>query len=378
MNNVPEAVLQECLDYMEQGESVDAIIARFPEVGAELRPFLETAVQLAALAPQPSLAAKQQSQKMFLAHAASLKVPPIRPSTWYRVRQILLPLASLALLLILFSTAAVSVSASAIPGDALYPVKRLVENVRLNRTDDPTAAADLLAEFDQERIREVQTLLRTGRSAEVTFDGLVEMIQPEEWTVAKIDVALVDETQLVGRPKVGDLVRVNGRTDRGTITAITIELLNAASTTPEPEPTPIPTAVPTRVPTLTPTATLKPTTSPTREATVIPTTGPTAAPTVTPELPATIVPTLPPPPTATPLPTQPPGDDNGNDNGDDGNSNDDDDDGNSNGGGNDNGNDNNDNDDDDSNDNNDNGGGNDNDDDDDNGNDGGGDDNNDD
>lgn len=364
MNNVPEAVLQECLDYMEQGESVDAIIARFPELGAELRPFLETAVQLAALAPQPSLAAKQQSQKAFLAHAASLKVTPIRPSTWYRVRQTLLPLASLALLLILFSAAAVSVSASAIPGDALYPVKRLVENVRLNRTDDPTAAADLLAEFDQERIREVQTLLRTGRSAEVTFDGVVEMIQPEEWTVAKIDVALVDETQLVGSSKVGDLVRVNGRTDRGTLTAITIELLNVASTTPEPMPTPV--ALPTNVPTPTPTVTLEPTKEPAEEPTVTPTTKPTAAATHTPEPTATLLPTLP-PPTATPVPTQPPANDNGNDNDDNGNDNDDD--GNSN---DDNSNDDNNNDNDD--DNNNGGGGNDNDDDDDNDNDGGGDD----
>ena len=361
MNDVPEAVLQECLDYMEQGESVEAIIARFPEMGAELRPFLETAVQLAALAPQPSLAAKQQSQKAFLAHAASLHVTPVRPSTWYRVRQILLPLASLALLLILFSAAAVSVSASAIPGDALYPVKRLVENVRLNRTEDPASAADLLAEFDQERLREVQTLLRTGRSAEVTFDGVVEVMQSAAWTVTDIDVTLDDETMLIGQPKVGDWVRVNGRTNNGTLTAFTIELLTPSTSTPEPVPTP--TAVPSTLPM--PTATLEPTTKPTIESiseptaepSLVPTEEPTTAVTATPEPSATPPPTQP-PPTATPLSTQPPDNDNGNDNGND---NDDDDDGNSNDGGGDNGNSNDDN----NNDNDDNsgsGGGNDNDD----------------
>ncbi len=367
MNDVPEAVLQECLDYMEQGESVEAIIARFPEMGAELRPFLETAVQLAALAPQPSLAAKQQSQKAFLAHAASLHVTPVRPSTWYRVRQILLPLASLALLLILFSAAAVSVSASAIPGDALYPVKRLVENVRLNRTEDPASAADLLAEFDQERLREVQTLLRTGRSADVTFDGVVEAMQAAAWTVTDIDVTLDDETMLIGQPKVGDWVRVNGRTNNGTLTAFTIELLTPSTSTPEPVPTP--TAVPSTLPM--PTATLEPTTKPTTESiaeptaapSLVPTEEPATAVTATPEPSATPLPTQPPPPTATPLPTQPP--DNGNDNDND---NDNDDDGNTN--------DDNHNDNDDDDDNSGSGGGNDNDDDNDNG--GGDDDDNDD
>lgn len=354
MNEIPEAVLQECLDYMERGESVEQIITRFPETGAALRPFLETAVQLAALAPQPSLAAKQQSQKAFLAHAQSLQVTPVRPSAWYRLRQVLLPLASLALVLILFSAAAVSVSASAIPGDALYPVKRLVESVRLNRTENPAAAAELLDAFGQERVREVQTLLRTGRSADVSFDGIVTAMQPTEWSVADIKVTLNDSTVLSSPMQVGDLVRVNGRTDSSILTATSIELLSGSSATPEP--TPMPTAVPTTEPTAT--ATLTPTLEPTEKPSVVPTAVPTATLTKTPEPTATLVPTLPPTATPSPVPTQPPSNDNDNDNdndnsGDDdsntndgantnnGNDNDnDDDDDDDSGNGNDNGNDN--------------------------------------
>ena len=167
MNNVPEALLQDCLDFMEQGESIEQILARYPELEAEIRPFLETAVQLVNLAPQPSLAAKQKSQKAFLAHAEGLKVAPIQPTSWYRLRQILLPLVSLGAVLFLFITTAVSVSASAIPGDALYSVKRVVENFRLVQTSDPETAVALQEQYRQERIREVQALLRTGRSAEV-------------------------------------------------------------------------------------------------------------------------------------------------------------------------------------------------------------------
>ncbi|MAT99907.1 MAG: hypothetical protein CL608_22430 [Anaerolineaceae bacterium] len=362
MNDVPEAVLQESLDFMEQGESIEQILARYPELAETLRPFLDTAAQLATLAPQPSLAAKQQSQQAFLAHASSLQTAPIQPSPWYRLRQLLLPLVSLAMVLILFSTAAVFVSTSAIPGDVLYPVKRLVENVRLNQTSDPETAVTLMEQYQQERIREVQALLRTGRSAEVTFEGEIEAIQAEEWTVATIHVMLDAETSIEGRPQVGELARVHGRTEDGILTASLIEVLTGSAATPEPEPTPEPTQTTAPTATITARATEVPTTEPTEE----PTTEPTPTQTVTPQPTATITPSPLPTATPSPQPTLPPANDNdddGNDNDDDGNDNDDndndendnddDDDGDSSGSGsngNDNGDDNdNDNDDDDDN-----------------------------
>lgn len=323
MNDVPEAVLQESLDFMEQGESIEQILARYPEQAKTLRPFLETAIQLATLAPQPSLAARQQSQQAFLAHAESLRATPIRPSGWYRMRQLLLPLVSLAVVLILFGTTAVFVSSSAIPGDALYPVKRLVENVRLNRAGDPETAVALAEQYRQERIREVQALLRTGRAAEVTFEGEIEAIEPEEWTVATINVMLDAETSIEGRPQVGELARVHGRTADGVLTASRIEILTGSATPPETEPTPQPTK------TTAPTATVPATATevPSREPTAEPTIEPTPTQTATPQPTATIAPSPLPTATPSPQPTLPPANDNDDDNSnedDDANDNDDD------------------------------------------------------
>ncbi len=339
MNNVPEAVLQESLGFLERGESIEQIVARYPEMAAELRPFLQTAVQLTTLAPQPTLAAKQNSQKAFLAHAQSLNVTPIRPSTWYRLRQILLPLASLAMVLVLFASMAVSISAAAIPGDALYGVKRLVENVRLNQANDSETAVALLETYRQERIREVQTLLRTGRTAEVSFEGLIEGMQPAQLTVATIRVTLDDETQVYAGPQLGELVRVYGRTSNSQLTASAIELLSGPTTDVEPLPTPFPSPLPTLLPSAT--STPQPTTRATTESTTEPTATATQQPTAT--LVPTLVPTMPP----SPVPTQPPANDNGDDdnrNDNDDNRNDNDDNSNS---GNDNDNDNDDDDDDD-------------------------------
>ena len=336
MHNVPESVLLEALDFLERGESIEQIITRFPEVAPQLRLFLETATQLATAAPQPSLSAKQKSQELFLEHAASLKVAPLRPSPWYRLRQILLPIASLALVLILFVSTAVSVSASAIPGDALYSIKRLVETVRLNQATDPETAVALMEQFREERIREVQVLLRTGRTAEVTFEGIVNDFQDNQWTVATIKVTVAETTEIVGTPQIGELARVNGRTENGELFASAIQMLTGSIGNPEPTPAPEPMPTPTLAPTIE---------EPSATSTPVPTQPPTESPTATST--ATALPTSAEPPTPTVSPTD--------DNGDDDNENDDD--GNENGG--------NDNDDDDNN-NNGGSGGNDNDDDNDN------------
>ena len=336
MNDVPEAVLHESLDLMEQGESIEKILVRYPDVASGLRPFLETAAQLATLAPQPSLAAKQKSQKAFLAHAKSLNVAPAQPSSWYRLRQILLPLASLALVVILFGATAVSVSGSAIPGDALYPVKRIVENVQLNRANDVEAATALMDAYREERIREVLSLLRTGRTVEVSFQGEVEAVQTDQWTIATIEVFLNAETDITGEPQIGETALVTGMTQSGMFIASSIDMLTGTEMPPVQVETPEPILVPTEPATVT--ATLEPSVEPTEDPTATPTATatatltrePTATVTATPTALPTFTPTVPP----TAVPTTPPdngdndnnNDSNANDNGDDSNSNDGDDD----------------------------------------------------
>ena len=375
MNEVPETVLHESLDFMEQGESIEQILSRYPEMAQELRPFLETAVQLATLAPQPSLSAKQKSQKAFLDHAASLKVAPVQPSPWYRLRQAILPLASLAIVLILMVTTAFSVSASAIPGDALYPVKRLVENVLLARANDPETAVALREEYRLERIREVQILLRTGRSAEVTFTGVIDMMQADVWIIEDLSVQLDEATIIEGRPQIGEMALVNGRTADGLLTASLIQILTGTALDPEATVTPQPTLEPTNEATeeVTPApTTVESTEEPTVTSTSTATSRPTATLTSTPAPTATELPF----PTPSLPPTNDNGDDNNNDNeedeggntnenGDDDNNNNDGDNSGSGGGDNGNGDDDNDNDDDNSGSGNNN---NDNDDDNDNGN----------
>lgn len=363
MTTIPESTLLECMNLLEQGYSIEQILSRFPEQADELRPFLQTATQLTTIAPRPTLAAKAHSRQAFLNKAAQAQTAPARPSPWLQLRRLLLPVASLALFLALFAVALVATSASALPGDLLYDVKRLVEDVRLSRTVDPDALIDLREELAQERLREVEALLRADREAEASFEGPIQALADESWTVAGIEVQLTSQTVVEGKPQLDETALVEGRTEDGQLFASRLVVLTGQPedeapetpvATPEPEPTE------TAVPTETPLPTLTKTTTPTEEPEAEATETLTPAPTTTPSPTATIIaPTNTPLPTATLTPTTMPGDDdndnddnggNDNDNDDDNNNDDNDNDDDDNSGGNsnddDNGNDNNDNDDD--------------------------------
>ncbi|MCA9975833.1 MAG: hypothetical protein KC413_08780, partial [Anaerolineales bacterium] len=286
MDEYFEVTLIECLDALEQGEPIDQILARYPDLAAELRPVLETAVTLPQINVQPSLAAQHRSRDVFLAQAAAQKeTRTVRPLPWFNLRRILMPIASLALVVILFAAGLGPLSADALPGDALYGAKILVENARSAFTTNPATDAALNEQFNQRRIQEINSLLAENRAADVAFTGEVEAIQPGLWTISGLDTEINGDTQIFGgNPLIGQMAMVEGRTTNGSLIATTVTLL--------------PTTIqPTAVPTQTPTATLMPT------ETAVPTTTPTATYTNTPTPTSTNTPTMTATATETPSPT---------------------------------------------------------------------------
>jgi hypothetical protein len=327
MNEKFEAKVIDCLDALEQGDSIEAILARYPQDAHALRPILETAVSLTQLNVQPMLSAQAKSRDRFLAEAAALRQR--RPRTipfWIRLRQIMAPVTALAAILIFLGVGLISASSTAVPGDALYTTKLVVEDIRQALTLETTARLDLIEAQKEERLSEVRTLLLAGRVEAVTFEGTVEEIGEQTWLISRLPVTVSTETTFNGMPRIGSVVRVEGVTTiNGLVDANTITVLDG-SEVPEVTATPTPTntAVPTETPTLTPsptttgthtpTATPSPTTTGTHTATPTPTN--TAVPTETPPPPTATLQPPPPPPTSTPTPANN-GNDNGNDNDDD-------------------------------------------------------------
>jgi len=182
-------------------------------------------------------------------------------------------LTLLAFLVIVGST--VTVAAGSLPGDRLYPVKRLTEQVRLNLA--PSAAAreryeEKLIEIRQQEAREV---VRLQREVEVSFQGKLELVGDGLWMVEDIPVKIAPDAWQGAPLQVGQVVVIKGKVADGTLTAtqvkveeeklaptptrpaVSIKPTATADAPPSPtentssheKPTPVPTSTPTNLPT---------------------------------------------------------------------------------------------------------------------------------
>ena len=385
MKIVHEQILFDCLEQFEAGASIEALKAKYPHAADEIEKFLLVAAHLQQVRVQPDLAAKQRSQKLFLQQAAQMRAETRqRWFSWRGLQRTLLPLASMAMVTVLLGVTFLFASGSAVPGDLLYGTKRWMETWQLEQAADDTAVFNLTTQQNGERVREVKALLRADETAVVSFEGIINTKQGNNWVIGGVSVHVSEQTQVDDGAVTGALVLVNGRTQNGHLYASQITVLHTipATHTPTTTATTLPTATtttstsPTATGSSTPATTAWPTPTTTTHASqtpaptstgtgaTTPTRGTmTATPTVvgtsevtstaTPETPGaptatktpaatltatprpTTVPTatktptaVPPTPTSQPTNTPTPG--NGNDNGND----------NGNGNGNDNGNDN--------------------------------------
>lgn len=303
MNELPESILIEALDLLEQGVGVEEIVARYPAQAAELRPLLLTAARLATLSTQPAVTAERRSRAAFLAAAAGQTAAPRRAAGVRWLARLLAPALAVLLVVFLGGAALAGASGSAAPGSALYEVKQFVEGARLALARDPERAAELRERFRQERIAEIEQLLARGVVADVALAGTIETMDAARWTVAGLPVDVTAAAVVDGSPVVGAWVEVSGQTAAGAVLAMRVTVVSAPPPTPVLEPTPPSTPNPS------PTATALPATA-TPSASATPAAMTTAAPTTAvPTISATATSTLPPPPTATPAaqePTAPP------------------------------------------------------------------------
>jgi len=221
MNQISDAILLQCLEQLEDGHPVESILARFSEYAGELRPILESTRRLEGLSVDPPPAVQQRAKAGFLAQAAAQADGAATRWTWPALRpRWLVSAVALMLVLLFVGAMVVPASASAVPGDMLYGTKRAVEQWRLLVAAGPERQARLTSSFHQERLREIAKLLATGRDAEVSFDGTLQSVTEQEWTVDGLPIVVGSATVVIGSPWPGMEVRVTGRTQEGELLVI--------------------------------------------------------------------------------------------------------------------------------------------------------------
>jgi len=335
MPNRFASALDDCLERLRLGESLENCLERYPKQRDELELLLGMASRVSAsyvpaqMAPQSFSRGRAQ----FLSEAVQIKEQetPVR-TRWFNwgsrpmlIRGLATIFIALALMASLFTGGNI-VSANSLPGDALYGVKRTSERVQLLLTLDAENKGELEQRFNERRVDEVRQVLEKGRQVDVDFSGVIDRIEGDTIIVAGIPVRLDPQIVLETAPAVGEMILVTAAAqDDGSVQAVSLATVSSAGPETDPaelpvpikdptptevkeEPTEKPTSPPepteTQEPTPTYTQTIAPTATIAETATITPTATLSATLTATPTLSPT--PSITPEPTLTPTPPPPP------------------------------------------------------------------------
>jgi hypothetical protein len=203
--------LETCLTQVQSGVSLDEVLAPYPEWAEEMRPILEATQAArwigASIKVPPEV--QERSREVFLTSAERMYATRRRPLILPRLRLGLVPFA-LLLVILLGAASSVAVSAQALPGEMLYPLKIITEQAQLILAPSASLRLKLEQGFERERVVEIQKLIQHSRSAEVNFVGELNQMQPGVWSVGGFQVLVPPEAQIIGQIKPGYAIEVQG------------------------------------------------------------------------------------------------------------------------------------------------------------------------
>lgn len=164
-----EDILNECVDHLLMGKSVEDCLKNYPERAAELAPLLkvswDTAQQASSISPDSQLKARGHYRLQEAWHAREPEEKKAVPLVSWVPRWAIVVLV----LVIVFGSfgGTVAAATNSQPDQFLYPVKLATEQARLTLTFSQVGKAKLLAKFAQMRAEEIAYLAGKGEDKQV-------------------------------------------------------------------------------------------------------------------------------------------------------------------------------------------------------------------
>ncbi len=246
MNHNFRTILDECLEKMKDGASIAECLEQYPQYANELEELLSIAViVMDSPVPSPNKEMVLHSRKeMFAAVEVRIQDQAVSALVFSRYADqiakkligfwqnitnkektnmkliIRFSIAALTVAVLIMGGGATAASAGSLPGDSLYPLKKVVEDVQLFLTLDPQAKKDLEQSLQNRRIQEVEAVLQDGRVVEVEITGVLDSIGDKTLTIGDFNFDLTSDTQMAGQPAPGSVVEVQAVTQPdGSLTA---------------------------------------------------------------------------------------------------------------------------------------------------------------
>ncbi len=197
-----ELLLDNCIDEIRKGKSIDECLADYPQYEDVLKPLLQLAVQIENLPqPNPSSEAlssalinlgKEMERNTAAAEISEAIVPSQRdvlPQKGFAAsmkkrktfsffsegsfrnvfRKSKLAWALSTFLFFAVVLSAVTVSANSVPGDILYPLKLATEKVKFFLTFDSYGKAELRLNFSDKRLNELVEVLQQSKTLDTSL-----------------------------------------------------------------------------------------------------------------------------------------------------------------------------------------------------------------
>jgi hypothetical protein len=185
-----ENILNECLDRLIKGETIEACLARYPQYSAELEPLLKTALEArlaASIKPRPEF--RQRAADEFQAAIRNLPAKKGWSGFKWQVRWV----APVAIVLVLLAggTGMVAAATNALPDSPLYQVKLATESVQMAFTFSEQGKAELYTRFVDYRVEEIVKMAEEENAEQV--EQTTERMNGQLVAMADLDLSVATQ-----------------------------------------------------------------------------------------------------------------------------------------------------------------------------------------
>ena len=194
-----EELLDQLITEVSKGRTVEDCLREYGVYADELGPLLQLAKQIGGLPkPEPKTDSVTETIKKASAISNAQKRKRFSLQNIFVFRPVLARVLAIVLLICLVGVTTVTLSASSLPGEVLYPVKIFAEQVQYFLTIDAEGKARLHVMFADRRTNEFACLFEPGLP--VNRELLAGMLQATEIAINDIELlSSEDATQVIGQ-----------------------------------------------------------------------------------------------------------------------------------------------------------------------------------
>lgn len=162
------SILDECLERLFRGETVEQCLRSYPGQAVELDALLRTAVAVKrAAAVNPGVAFRARAREEF--HTALREMEAKRGIHFFGLQSWAATAVAVLLAVVVLGSSTVAAAGDSMPGQPLYPVKLAAEQVRIALTPSEMGKAELYTRLADKRVNELVYVAGKGDSEQVAL-----------------------------------------------------------------------------------------------------------------------------------------------------------------------------------------------------------------